>query len=180
MIKSYIFVTLKEKGENMMIDKDSKFSEIKEKKEIVSAIEEIAKVKGVDLLLSDKVTMSDLADRLGVDIKDLLLVANEKNGSADEFYEVYPEMKKAKRSSDEKPAWLKSNEVVDLDVRPSLAKGVDPFGLIMQHINELNGRVLHIINSFETTPLYNVLGKQGFEHYAEVKNGVWHIYFFKA
>jgi len=50
----------------------------------------------------------------------------------------------------------------------------------MQHINELNGRVLHIINSFETTPLYNVLGKQGFEHYAEVKNGVWHIYFFKA
>ncbi len=181
MIKSYIFVTLKAKrGENRMIDKDSKVSEIKEKKEIISAVEEIAKVKGADLLLSDEVTMSDLAKKLGMDIEDLLLVVNEKNGSADEFYELYPKMRKAKEKSGERPDWLMSNEVVDLDVRPSLAKGVDPFGLIMQHINELNGRVLHIINSFETTPLYNVLGKQGFKHYSEVKNGVWHIYFFKT
>ncbi len=79
----------------------------------------------------------------------------------------------------DEPQWLGKNEQIDLDVRPSLSKGVDPFGVIMQTIAGLNGRILHIISSFETAPLYEILSRQGFEHYAKEKDGVWHIYFYK-
>ena len=160
-----------------MIDKKTKFSDIKENSDIVSALKEIVKVKKVDIDINDDNSMEDIAKKIGVDIKDLLLIANKKNGTVAEFYQKYPEMNLQTKKSE--PYWLNENEIVDLDVRPSLAKGVDPFGLIMQTVAKLDGKILHIINSFETAPLYSVLGKQGFEHYAKQENGIWHIYFYK-
>jgi len=109
----------------------------------------------------------------------LLLIINEKNGTVDELFKAYPQMLPKEQKNNE-PKWLDDNEILDLDVRQSLANGVDPFGMIMQNIAQLNGKVLHIINTFETAPLYSVLGKQGFEHYSKKENDIWHIYFYKV
>lgn len=160
-----------------MIDKQTKFSDIKDNLDIVSAIEEIIKVKKLNIEITDNDSIEDIAKNIGVDIKDLLLIANKKNGTTTEFYQKYPETNL--QTKDSEPDWMSTNDIVDLDVRPSLAKGVDPFGLIMQTVAQLNGKILHIINSFEPAPLYSVLGKQGFEHYSKLENGTWHIYFYK-
>lgn len=68
-----------------------------------------------------------------------------------------------------------------LDVRETLAGGVDPFHLIMDHISLLKeGEIFHLINSFEPMPLYSVLAKRGFSHHTDVVDSVFHVYFFKA
>jgi len=153
------------------------FAEIKNNDKIISALQEVMKVKNINIDIKDETTLQNIADQLNIDIKDLLLIVNKKNGLEKEFYEVYPDMKNNEKNNE--PDWLKKNQIIDLDVRASLAEGVDPFGLIMQTISKLNGKVLHIVNTFETTPLYSVLGKQGFEHYSKNENGIWHIYFYK-
>ncbi len=160
------------------IDRDTTFAQIKENKDIISAVQEVVKVKNIDFDPTDDMNMKDIADILGVDIKDLLLIANEKNGTGKEFKKVYTDMD-IKGTKKESPLWIDENEIVDLDVRESLENGIDPFGMIMKSISTLNGKVLHIINSFETIPLYAVLGKQGFEYFSKEEDGVWHIYFYK-
>lgn len=161
----------------MIIDRQTKFAEIKDKNDIIEALKEVMKVKNLTFDFNDNDSMEEIAQKLNIDIKDLLLIANKKNGSEEEFYKSYPEMNTQKQNLE--PSWLNKYDKIDLDVRPSLSSGVDPFALIMQTVAKLDGKILHIINSFETTPLYSVLGKQGFEHYAKEENGVWHIYFYK-
>lgn len=76
---------------------------------------------------------------------------------------------------------IQNSDMVLLDVRPSLAQGVDPFHLIMGEVAKLEeGQILHLVNGFEPKPLYNVLGSRGFEHYTEFTDGVYNVYFFKA
>ena len=51
----------------------------------------------------------------------------------------------------------------DVDVRPILAAGKDPFNYIMESIKELPiGVSLKVINTFEPTPLIRILEKKGF------------------
>ncbi|RBL91695.1 DUF2249 domain-containing protein [Chitinophaga flava] len=51
-----------------------------------------------------------------------------------------------------------------LDVREMIAAGHDPFQRIMQEVRLLEpGQTLLLINSFEPTPLFRILQKQGFE-----------------
>lgn len=72
-------------------------------------------------------------------------------------------------------------KVVDLDVRSEVDSGRDPFKTIMTAVSNLKeGEVLHLINHFEPVPLYTVMKMKGFDHSTECKNGVWHIYFFRA
>jgi len=69
------------------------------------------------------------------------------------------------------PDFLKNIDpakIVELDVRPVFETGKDPLNVILQKVKTLEtGDVLKIINSFEPTPLMQLLGKQGFESYAE-------------
>ncbi len=59
-------------------------------------------------------------------------------------------------------------KVIDLDVRPLMEKGEDPFGLITQEIRLLKaGQILKLINTFEPVPLIELLEKQGFESYSQ-------------
>lgn len=71
--------------------------------------------------------------------------------------------------------------IIELDVRPVIETGKDPFDMIMQQIKTIKtGQVLKIINSFEPTPLLHLLGKQGFESFSEVINEeLAHAYFYK-
>jgi uncharacterized protein (DUF2249 family) len=73
-------------------------------------------------------------------------------------------------------------ETVELDVRPSLASGVDPFNLIMDKLKELNDRqALLIINTFEPIPLLNILKDKGYQYETtRPEDGVVHTRLFKT
>lgn len=75
---------------------------------------------------------------------------------------------------------ISSDKIHQLDVRPIIESGKDPFQNIMAAVKELtDDKALLIINSFEPIPLYSVLGKQGFEHWTEKENDLFRIYFYK-
>lgn len=82
------------------------------------------------------------------------------------------------------PEFLKNipaGKIVELDVRPAIETGKDPLNTILQKVKLLEaGSVLKIVNSFEPTPLMHLLGKQGFESYAEpVSEELVNTYFYK-
>ncbi|MBS1547522.1 MAG: DUF2249 domain-containing protein [Bacteroidetes bacterium] len=72
--------------------------------------------------------------------------------------------------------------VQELDVRPILSSGQDPFNLILGKVKALHtGEALRITNDFEPIPLIQLLGKQGFRTYSELlDSNTWHTWFFKA
>lgn len=68
-------------------------------------------------------------------------------------------------------AALNEAQVIVLDVRPVIASGKDPLSLIVEKVKTIQaGQALKIINSFEPTPLMHLLGKQGFESFANAIN----------
>ncbi len=72
-------------------------------------------------------------------------------------------------------------KVIELDVRPELEKGIDPFQSIMKKIKTLKeGEVLQVINTFEPLPLINVLKKKGYRSWTEREQGVVLTYFQKT
>ncbi|CAN5745093.1 hypothetical protein BH10BAC3_BH10BAC3_09090 [soil metagenome] len=76
---------------------------------------------------------------------------------------------------------MQASQTITLDVRPMLAAGNDPLQLIQQRVKALQqGQVLKIINTFEPTPLINLLGRRGFVSYVkQVKENVIETYFYK-
>lgn len=67
----------------------------------------------------------------------------------------------------------------ELDVRPILRSGGEPFAAIMQAVNGLSaGQALRLLATFEPVPLYAVLGKKGFDHAARaIDDGDWEVLF---
>lgn len=77
------------------------------------------------------------------------------------------------------PAWLR--DAVELDARPLLARGEDPFTAIMAALRELPpGRPLTVVAPFEPAPLIRLLGKRGAESWVEVRDGAVHTSFWFA
>lgn len=68
---------------------------------------------------------------------------------------------------------------VDVDVRPILRAGGEPFGKIMQAIAALSpGEGLRLLATFEPVPLFSVLGAKGFSHASrELEGGDWEVLF---
>jgi TusA-related sulfurtransferase len=68
---------------------------------------------------------------------------------------------------------------VDVDVRPILRAGGEPFEQIMEAVNVLKpGEGLRLIATFKPTPLLHVLGSKGFSHVAkELDGGEWEVVF---
>ncbi len=161
------------------LDRNNRLSDFIDKPAISSALIEIAKAKGIDSDFDKNLTVDELANLLDVEAADLLLVINEKNGTLPLLLSAHPELA-PKSAKKERPDWLDKAEIFDLDVRGYIAKGADPFGIIMKAVSELDGKILHLINIFEPAPLYSVLGRKGFDHYAEEKDGIWHIYFYNT
>jgi uncharacterized protein (DUF2249 family) len=84
-----------------------------------------------------------------------------------------------------KPAFMQEvtkEQVMELDVRPILLAGKDPFNEILAKVKALPaGHVLKLINDFEPIPLIQLLGKQGFESWSEAVDGnTFHTWFFKV
>lgn len=58
---------------------------------------------------------------------------------------------------------------VELDVRAVLDEGKDPLSLILKKTKEIQPlQTLKLINSFEPTPLIEMLGKRGYKTYSEI------------
>ena len=76
---------------------------------------------------------------------------------------------------------MKSN-VVKLDVRPDLERGVEPFSKIMHTVSRLqNDDALLLIAPFEPVPLFAVLARQGFSHKSKpMGTGDWEVLFQRA
>ncbi|TXL73409.1 DUF2249 domain-containing protein [Vineibacter terrae] len=68
---------------------------------------------------------------------------------------------------------------VDVDVRPILRAGGEPFDKIMEAVNALQpGEGLRLFATFKPTPLLHVLGAKGFEHEARaLDGGDWEVLF---
>jgi uncharacterized protein (DUF2249 family) len=68
----------------------------------------------------------------------------------------------------EAPGWVATAPVAtELDVRPLMARGEEPFRAIMAAAREVPaGSVLLLTVGFEPLPLYDALAKQGFAHWA--------------
>ena len=63
---------------------------------------------------------------------------------------------------------MKKTNIVEFDVRPTLASGVDPFEAIMGKLKEMNDdQTLLVINTFEPIPLLNILKTKGYEYEVE-------------
>ncbi|WP_373045361.1 DUF2249 domain-containing protein [Vulgatibacter sp.] len=68
----------------------------------------------------------------------------------------------------------------DLDVRPILAKGGDPFRLILSTVSNLAGsEALHLLVGFEPRPLYAVLRAQGLAAHTEAEGDLFHVWFYR-
>jgi uncharacterized protein (DUF2249 family) len=72
-----------------------------------------------------------------------------------------------------------SNSPLDLDVRPILRDGGEPFGAIMEAVAQLApGQSLRLLAPFKPVPLFGVLGARGFEPNArEIGGGDWEVLF---
>lgn len=68
---------------------------------------------------------------------------------------------------------------VDLDVRPILRDGGEPFGKIMETVAALNpGQGLRLFATFKPTPLLQVLGSKGYGHQVrQLEDGDWEVLF---
>lgn len=67
----------------------------------------------------------------------------------------------------------------ELDVRPILRAGGEPFQKIMQTVTALAPREgLRLLATFKPTPLVSVLGSKGFSHEAtQIEGGDWEVLF---
>lgn len=70
-------------------------------------------------------------------------------------------------------------DFLDLDVRPLVADKRPPLPAILDAVSRLQaGQTLRLTAPFEPTPLYTVLGREGFHHETQQqKDGSWIILF---
>ena len=68
---------------------------------------------------------------------------------------------------------------LDVDVRPILRAGGEPFGKIMEAVAALApGQGLRLLATFKPVPLFQVLGSKGFDHEEkEIGGGDWEVLF---
>lgn len=78
------------------------------------------------------------------------------------------------------PAEVRAAREKLLDVRPILAKGGDPFRIILRTTGELaSDEALHLVVGFDPVPLYAVLKNQGFDAHKQPEDGTFHVWFWR-
>ncbi|MGM0575501.1 MAG: DUF2249 domain-containing protein [Myxococcota bacterium] len=76
---------------------------------------------------------------------------------------------------------MPTERVVELDARPILAAGQEPFAQIMDAVRRTPGDgALKLHAPFRPGPLFDVLGSQGFSHWVEKGEGAhWVVWFYR-
>lgn len=74
---------------------------------------------------------------------------------------------------------MTTTSFVEVDVRPILRSGGEPFAQIMQAVEALKpGEGLRLLATFKPTPLFHVLGAKGFMNESrEIGGGDWEVLF---
>ena len=133
--------------------------------------------------LAGRVTVEQAASIAGVDLYSLLFELNKLINSSVEPVKIMSEEMHNEETVKQKPELINeisADKIHQLDVRPIIESGKDPFQNIMAAVKELKSEeILLIINSFEPIPLYSVLGKKGFEHWTGKESDLFRIYFYK-
>jgi len=167
----------------MIVDKNTKISQIlKEKPEAIDAIASInrhfKKLQNPFLrkMLAPRVNVAAAAQVGNSTVNDLLKVLEDVGFEV--AYENNNEINNEIRTEID----MERTNIVDLDVRPILDSGVDPFNVIMDGLKNLKeGETLKIINTFEPIPLLNIIKKKGYEYESErPEEGVVHTYLKKV
>jgi len=134
--------------------------------------------------LAGRVTVAQAASIARVDLYSLLFELNKAINISVELKQNLSEKMNNENLVKQKPEILEkinADKIHQLDVRPVIESGKDPFQNIMAAVKGIKeDEILLIINSFEPIPLYSVLGKQGYEHWTEKEGDVFRIYFYKS
>ncbi len=77
------------------------------------------------------------------------------------------------------PRPIQSTDVRELDVRPMLRSGQEPFQIIMQAVNTLEpGQSLRLLASFRPVPLFSVMANRGYAASDRaLEGGDWEVTF---
>lgn len=131
-------------------------------------------------VLASRVTIEDAARigkcDIGVFFKKLVEIGFEL-----ETNPILKPEKKENMQNNEILNAIQLSKVTSLDVRPSLAKGDDPFKIIMAALEILQeGFTLEIINTFEPTPLIKIVNSKGYVSMVKNEDGVIYTYFLKS
>lgn len=134
-------------------------------------------------LLAPRVNIADAARIGGITVVEFLQKLRQ-NGFEVDINVDDRDRDQASESKETKvkPNIMERSNIVELDVRPILKGGVDPFKTIMDKLKELNDdQTLLVINSFEPVPLLNILKNKGYEYEVErPEPGVVHAYLKKS
>ncbi|OQX76456.1 MAG: hypothetical protein B6D61_08770 [Bacteroidetes bacterium 4484_249] len=131
-------------------------------------------------LLAPRVTISDAA-KIGGTTVDVFLNKLQEIGFEIDMTKSEKVKSSVEKNDGDSKIFTKES-IVELDVRPNIEAGNDPFKIILTAIKELpDNSVLKIINVFEPLPLINHLRDKGYESITErPEEGVVHTYFRKA
>ncbi len=134
-------------------------------------------------LLAPRVSVADAAKIGGVTVNEFLQKLKE-NGFEVDFIEQDKdhETESDHIKSKVKHHSMERSNIIELDVRPILKGGVDPFETIMSKLKEMkDDQTLLVINTFEPVPLLNLIKNKGYEYEVERPDpGVVHAYLKKS
>ena len=171
----------------MKINRDTKISALikenpKSIEAIVSVIPHLSKLRNPLLrgILAARTSIGDAAHSGKCDIQTLYKSLAEI-GFEIEKDVILKEEKKVLSANPEIVNAIKQAKVTTLDVRPTLAKGGDPFSEIMGELKRLqDGYALEVINTFEPTPLIKIANTRGYASMVETKGDVVYTYLFRV
>lgn len=132
-------------------------------------------------LLAPRVNIADAARIGGITVNEFL--GELKNNGFEVELNVSDDYKTLElNETKDKTNMMERSNIIELDVRPILKGGVDPFETIMEKLKELNeDQTLLIINSFEPVPLLNIIKNKGYIYEVErPEQGVVHAYLKKS
>ncbi len=173
----------------MKISAKTKISElIKENEETIEIISSInkhfKKLKNPFLrkALAPRVTIADAARIGGVPVCVMIDKLREIGFVTDDDCGCEAVSPKDKYRLNKKEITMRKENIVEMDVRPILEGGTDPFDTIMARLKTMDeSETLKIINTFEPIPLLNLLKKKGYVYQSErPADGVVHTYLEKA
>lgn len=173
--------------EKMKINQQTKISAlIKENEKSIDAIASINphfnKLRNPILrkVLASRVTIADAA-RIGKCDIEVFFNKLAEIGFEVEINPILKEEKTENSPHNEILNAIQLEKVTTLDVRPSLARGDDPFKEIMAALEILqDGFALEIINTFEPTPLIKIVNSKGYVSMVKTEGEVIYTYFFKS
>jgi len=173
----------------MQINANTKISTlINENEEVIDVIASInkhfKKLRNPVLrrLLAPRVNIAEASKIGGVPVCIMITKLRDFGFELDDACMCENELALAKNGINKTKKTMRKETIVDLDVRPILEGGVDPFKAIMAALKTLDDKhTLRIINTFEPIPLLNILTKKGYDFETiRPEEGIVHTYLEKS